>query len=555
VQARKSGLKKFISKRPARRAWGCGFLYALLLGGGAATAATPIPCTLTLTAPLVIALPDSHGGLVFDSLCQHLYVTDTSANVVQVVNLISGNLATPISVGTGPWGLDLSPDGQTLYVANRTANSLSVVDVAQGVETARIIVPPDFANDSPLSVAVNAAGKVFFSTTFAGSGFGGRMMEYDPVTSTVQQRKDFYSGGTTTEATYLAPSADRNAIGVVAGDISSGPVFVYSTSTDTFSHERDIDSFVGYVAVDGSGSTLLVDPNGYVFDASLSLNGALSDLGLGVAIDPASAVGYQVSGATINVLDLKQISVTKTIPLGDTTSIGSFFNSVGRLAISPDGTLLAAITDHGIAIVPTGVVRVVPFASFTATADLHMESAAGRDSFDLDGKFTLGAASTALPTGSPSLQLIVGSVSLSLPAGALTATGRGYEFHGPVSGGRLHLQIEQYGHGPYTLFAQGSGFDFTGTVLPVPVALVIGTDAGRTQLARGEAQLSSHAIEFRDVRAAGGNFSAVAHPRRNGVDRQGNLLSPAASPATSCTYAKGSVGSGPRSPGANCTTH
>src|SRR5215469_2713956 len=89
-------------------------------------------------------------------------------------------------------GLDLSPDGKTLYVANSTANSLSVVDVATAKETSRIPVPPGFSNDSPFSVAVSSAKNAFFSTTFAGSGFGGRMMEHDPATAILRQRTDFW---------------------------------------------------------------------------------------------------------------------------------------------------------------------------------------------------------------------------------------------------------------------------------------------------------------------------------------------------------------------------
>ena len=134
---------------------------------------------------------------------------------------------------------------------------------------------------------------------------------------------------------------------------------------------------------------------------------------------------------------------------------------------------------------------VVPFASFTAAAKLHLSTAAGDSSFRLEGMFSLGGQPKVLPPGSPNLQLTVGSVALFLPAGSLSASGNGYEFHGPVNGGVLHLRIDQRGSGTYKFFAQGSGFDLTGTTLPVPVALVIATDGGQTQLASGDAEFSS----------------------------------------------------------------
>ena len=52
------------------------------------------------------------------------------------------------------------------------------------------------------------------------------------ITDAVSQRTDFWFGDTTTEATYVSPSADRTKIAIVAGDISSGPVFMYTSATD-----------------------------------------------------------------------------------------------------------------------------------------------------------------------------------------------------------------------------------------------------------------------------------------------------------------------------------
>ncbi len=160
-------------------------------------------------------------------------------------------------------------------------------------------------------------------------------------------------------------------------------------------------------------------------------------------------------------------------------------------------------------------VAVVPFASFTAAAKLHLSTAAADSSFRLEGMFALGGQPKVLPLGSPNLQLTVGSVALFLPAGSLSASGNGYEFHGPVNGGVLHLRIDQRGGGTYKFFAQGSGFDLTGTTLPVPVALVIATDGGQTQLASGDADLSA---------ATGGCERPVESPASSVADSNGTLL-------------------------------
>jgi len=115
-----------------------------------------------------------------------------------------------------------------VYVANSLASKLSVVDLTQRVELRKINVPSGFSNDTPYSIAIAANGLAPLSTTFGGRGFGARMLQLNLATDAVTERTDFFISGTTTERTQLAASGDRSTIGVVAGDISSGPIFKYS---------------------------------------------------------------------------------------------------------------------------------------------------------------------------------------------------------------------------------------------------------------------------------------------------------------------------------------
>jgi len=307
-----------------------------------------------VTASLNVPLGGQLNDILIDDACQHVYVTNASTNHVDVYSLQTGKLDTPIQVGSLPAGLDLSPDGATLYVANSGGNNFSVVDTSQGTETRKVAVAAGFSNDKPFSIAVARSGLVLFSTTFAGSGFGGRVLQFDPTTDEVTQRTDFWIRGTTTESTFLKASGDRSAIGIVAGDISSGPVFRYASAANTFSKEKDLNAFVSYVALDDAGSTILVDPGTSVLDATLSLAGTIPGGSFGVAVDPSGTVGYRVSTAQVDVLDLGGFTTTTSLDLDDTVETADAFGfGVGRIAISRDGTLLAVITDHGVSIVPT----------------------------------------------------------------------------------------------------------------------------------------------------------------------------------------------------------
>ena len=314
------------------------------------------PCNLPFTSPVVVPINGALGDAIVDDRCEFVYFTNTTQNRVEVFSLRTFTLQAPIRVGSQPVGLDITPDGTRMYVANSGGNNISVVDLTQKIELRKITFPSGFSNDTAYSIAIANNGRALFSTTFAGSGFGARMMELDLTTDAVMQRTDFFFSGTTTERTQLAASGDRSTIGIVAGDISSGPVFKYTASTNTFSREKDLNSFISAVSLDLTGSRLLVTPGAFVLDAALNLSGTIPlEFGWGGnAVDPGGALAYRAVASRVDVLDLSALLKTGELPLGDTVDQAALFNTVGRMDISGDGRLLAVITDHGFSLVPTG---------------------------------------------------------------------------------------------------------------------------------------------------------------------------------------------------------
>jgi YVTN family beta-propeller protein len=468
------------------------FLLALLsFAWCPAYAQAPPPCLATFTSPLFVPVTGTLTELIIDDQCEHVYLTNVTSNTVEVYSLLDGSLRAPIQVGSSPTGLDTSPDGKTLYVANSGANNISVVDLTTRVEKAKVPVPPDsFINDTPFSLAVAKNGLVFFSTTFAGSGFGGRMLQLDPASTNVTLRPDFFAGGSTTEATFLRASGDRSAIGVVAGDISSAPVFRYSSDTNLFSPEKDLNGFVSYVALDQSGSTILVNPGTYVLDGSLNLSGSVPGGSFGVAVDPSGAIGYQVGSARNDVLDLKTLARTDSLEVGDSlTNANGFSHGIGQLAISRDGTVLAVITDHGFSLVQTKVARFVGFASMSARADLHLRPASKHDSFKVDGTFTLDQSSNGIDPSTQEAVLQVGSVSLAIPAGSFQSSGHHFRFEGTIDGVALKISLHALGANRYRFSVHGENADLSGSSIPLKTGWVIGDDRGSATLDKGEVEL------------------------------------------------------------------
>lgn len=452
-------------------------------------------CMTGFASPLLVPITGSLGEVVIDAQCRYAYVTNQTNNRVEVVSLQEGKLGAPIAVGSAPVGLDTSPDGTTLYVANSGGNNISVVDLTHGVETQKIPVASGFSNDRPFSLAVASNGHVLFSTTFAGSGFGGRMMQWDPISNTLSQRTDYWYWGTTTEITFLKANADRSVIGIVAGDISSGPIFHYLAASDSFTPEKDLNAFVSYVALDASGNTTLVNPGTYVLDGSLNLAGTIPGGQFGVAVDPSGTLGYQVSSTGVDVLDLSTLLKTDTLALGDTVNSGSvyyFRSGVGHMSISRDGAVLAVITDNGLSLLSTGISKFVPMASLTVRLAAAVDDLPDHNRLALAADLRLGADSDGIDPATQPVTLIVGNVSLPIPAGSFHQHQERFVFTGPVGGVQVGAEIKRRGKGAYRLTVSGRGIDWTGTTIPPIVEIIIGDDQGRTTLTDGATEFHSN---------------------------------------------------------------
>lgn len=188
-------------------------------------AATPLaPCSPPPRPPAgVLPVCGTLAEVVVDGT-NHAFATNRARNQVEVVNLTTGALEAPIPVGSRPHGLDLSPDGRTLYVADSGAEEISIVDLAQRREVRRITVPSLGSNDRPYAIAVGGAGRALVTTTSAGSGYGAHLLQVDLATGTVSPRLDFGTRpGVITGDAHVEASGDRSRIAVLEQLLGAGP--------------------------------------------------------------------------------------------------------------------------------------------------------------------------------------------------------------------------------------------------------------------------------------------------------------------------------------------
>jgi hypothetical protein len=290
--------------------------------------------------------------VVIDPSSTYAYIANPGHNRVDVLRLAATRFETPIPVGAVPTGIDMSPSGDRLYVANRGGTNISVVDVGLRAEVGRIaLTKPEYRSNQPYSIAVLANAHALVTSTFSGTGIGAAMFEVDLADGTSRVRSDFWNWGATTERTRVKASGDRRSAVVVVGDISTGPVFRYDLATDSFADETGNHAYNGHIGTNQDGSVTVVNRNAYVYDRGLVLQGSGSSCsGAGVALDPAGTTAYSLADGHIAVCDLNRFLAVDNIVTFDAANWYPYLNN-HQLALSPDGSTLVGLTESGVTLV------------------------------------------------------------------------------------------------------------------------------------------------------------------------------------------------------------
>jgi len=118
--------------------------------------------TNQLITTVATSAGDSYGIAVTPTVNgQHrVYVTNSTTNTVRVIDAnITANTYTAgasVTVGSGPRGIAVSPDGSRAYVTNWTSNSVSVLDTSTA--TPALVGSPIAVGTNPVGVVVSPNG-------------------------------------------------------------------------------------------------------------------------------------------------------------------------------------------------------------------------------------------------------------------------------------------------------------------------------------------------------------------------------------------------------------
>ena len=246
-----------------------------------------------------------------------VYVANETGNSVSVIDAATNAVTATIPVGASPGGVAVSPSG-TVYVANSTGNSVSVIDAATNTVTATIAV-----GASPDGVAVSPSGDVYVADQS-----GNSVSVIDGATGTVV-------------STVLVVGAPSSVAASASGSVyvtnsADDTVAVIDATSNTVTATIPVGAGVAFVAVSPSGTVYVtnwltrvsvIDPVTNTVSATIGV-GSISS---GVAASASGTVYVTDLGNNrVSVIDGSTNHVTATIDVG---------TSPNGVAVSPLGTV------------------------------------------------------------------------------------------------------------------------------------------------------------------------------------------------------------------------
>ena len=245
-----------------------------------------------LRALLALALPAVMAGMLLGpaspahAVGTVLYVPNTFANTVSVVDTSSDTITATIPVGQWPYYTAVTPDGSQVFVPNYRSDTVSVISAATDTVTATIPV-----SSGPKGVVVDAAGKYAY---VAGSGGLTQISTAtDTVTGTV-------AVGDSPQTLAVSPDGSTVYVGGYVGAVS-----VVNTATMTV---RAVFGGQG-----GNTWSMAISPDGnYLY--------------------MADSVGLNPINANVTVISTATDKIVAHVPVGGLGDI------LGGIAVTPDGS-------------------------------------------------------------------------------------------------------------------------------------------------------------------------------------------------------------------------
>jgi DNA-binding beta-propeller fold protein YncE len=320
-----------------------------------------------LAAPVFIPAAN-RVGMVADPVRNVVYVPTTDGNVLRY-SLASQSFLTPFALGGSLQGIDISPDGNTLVVADSSygasSNWINAVDLTTG-NSRKIQLPFSVPGEAgTYSVAFASNNSVLVTSQYNGSG-------WLPI-----QKVDLTSGAAvnlTTEpsGTKLGVSPDHSVIAFAPQNSAPASPGRYRVADGNIARAtQTIPEYQWEIDAARNGRQYAVPTNDgtHILDANLNEIGFIGNHTNGVPVPYAAAYSpvtdqvyfawFDLVGSghhcLIDAYDSNTLTETQVIDSQAAAGPTGYDPVIGPLRISSDGALLMATVPGGVEVYPLAV--------------------------------------------------------------------------------------------------------------------------------------------------------------------------------------------------------
>ncbi|TAN40464.1 MAG: hypothetical protein EPN25_07595, partial [Nitrospirae bacterium] len=309
---------------------------------------------LASVSPVFIPAP-SRADMVHDMQRNMLYITN--ADQVLRYDLTNQAFSEPWTLGGNLKGIDISPDGSTLAVADLSMTDTQVwihlIDLGTGTSQ-KLYMDKAFGESGTYAIAFGSDGRVYSSSEFAGSGWV-PFRQIDLLSKTSVNLLDIRHGS------MISASADGNMISFAEADTSDGSFGTYNVANGTLVHRTGYDLGTSWpnfeIAANSDGTQCAIPTYGgtFIYDQSMhkikTLGTYATEYASGVVFNPFANLLYLSLANTSIVRAYETVTFT---PVADYDFgvifewIGGWNFANGRIRISKNGKMLFAVVNGGI---------------------------------------------------------------------------------------------------------------------------------------------------------------------------------------------------------------
>ena len=303
----------------------------------------------------------SRKDMVYSDSRHVLYITNGNSLLCYDTNAKS--FLPPFNLGGYLMGIDISPDGNTLAVADDSHSStelwVHLIDLPTGgVAQARF--PLAFGEGGSYSVAFGADGQLLIASTYQGSG-GVPLRRYNPSTglTTILAHIDMDS--------MLCANADRSVIAFAEGNSSDGPFGRYRVSdgdlvqrsysygTSAYNYEIGVNRNATLYAIPTYMGTIVANSN--LLRTGTVIGTYAGGQPIGVVFNPVKDMVYFPWATTTKIYAYDTTTWTKKAEYDFQNAFDHPGNTAfreGRLKMSNDGDKLFATVQGGVRYISFG---------------------------------------------------------------------------------------------------------------------------------------------------------------------------------------------------------